>query len=499
MNQSPTKLLQFLTGKDSLDDVSVEELIKLVDENPYFAIGRYLLAKKMKKAAAANYEKEVQVTALYFPDPLRLHYQLHEDEIVSVYKRIYPDTYLKNKTASVEAAGNSDKEQQAPVRINGPYVSLPATIEQIAVPYAIDNRESEPPPGEPHVITTEFTQQEIETASDLAHVNLDELATRPNETLIFPEGSVTAGTTEQLPGQEQLEHPITDEFSQDEIEKASDLAAVNLDDTSVHPEDTLIFPGDALPERPQYNPDDTGTPNRSLPPTPTAPQEETVETIDIVRDNLEQVILETQLPNEQIDIAQQQEETAAITRETHESAASFAEQAATAHSENIAEDEQDNQQEEVDEHERMFRNIKAMLEASDADNQDEQQENLIPIDPYYTIDYFASQGIRLELEQNPQDPLGKNLRKFTDWLKHMKRLGPEDATEEIIKTESEEEIQQIADSSNTAREVVTEAMAQVLEKQGKKSKAIELYNKLIFLNPDKSTYFAAKIKNLKGS
>jgi hypothetical protein len=80
----------------------------------------------------------------------------------------------------------------------------------------------------------------------------------------------------------------------------------------------------------------------------------------------------------------------------------------------------------------------------------------------------------------------------------MKKLGPEDATEVITRTDSEADIQKIAESSNTVREVVTEAMASVLEKQGKNDKAIELYRKLSFLNPDKSAYFAAKIKNLKG-
>jgi hypothetical protein len=81
----------------------------------------------------------------------------------------------------------------------------------------------------------------------------------------------------------------------------------------------------------------------------------------------------------------------------------------------------------------------------------------------------------------------------------MKKLGPEDATEVISRTESDADIQQFADSSNTVREVVTEAMASVLEKQGKNEKAIELYNKLSFLNPHKSAYFADKIKKLKGT
>jgi hypothetical protein len=151
-----------------------------------------------------------------------------------------------------------------------------------------------------------------------------------------------------------------------------------------------------------------------------------------------------------------------------------------------------------DEHDRMFQNIKAMLDASSEEADADTKNATIPIDPYYTIDYFASQGIKLELDQNPQDQLGQNLKKFTQWLRHMKKLGPEDATEAINRTETEADIQQIADSSNTVREVVTEAMASVLEKQGKKDKAIELYNKLSFLNPHKSAYFADKIKKLKG-
>lgn len=44
---------------------------------------------------------------------------------------------------------------------------------------------------------------------------------------------------------------------------------------------------------------------------------------------------------------------------------------------------------------------------------------------------------------------------------------------------------------------VTEAYAKLLAKQNKKSKAIEIYQKLIVKFPDKSTYFADQIKNLE--
>jgi hypothetical protein len=155
--------------------------------------------------------------------------------------------------------------------------------------------------------------------------------------------------------------------------------------------------------------------------------------------------------------------------------------------------------EEIDEHEKMFQNIKAMLDASAKEANADTKNAVLPIDPYYTIDYFASQGIKLDLKKNQPDKLGKQVKKFTQWLKHMKRVGPEDTLASEGISPEEVEAQRIADASNTAREVVTEAMALVLEKQGKKDKAVQLYRKLTFLNPDKSAYFAAKIKNLNGT
>ena len=128
-----------------------------------------------------------------------------------------------------------------------------------------------------------------------------------------------------------------------------------------------------------------------------------------------------------------------------------------------------------------------------------QQTDALPIEPepYHTVDYFASQGIKLEANQQ-EDKLDKKVRKFTDWLKQMKRINPQPTdlgTEEAM----EHAVQNIAATSNEPKDVVTEAMAEVLVKQGKTEKALELYSKLSFLNPAKSAYFAAKIQELKGS
>lgn len=115
----------------------------------------------------------------------------------------------------------------------------------------------------------------------------------------------------------------------------------------------------------------------------------------------------------------------------------------------------------------------------------------------HTIDYFASQGIKVDLNKMPQDKLTSQLRKFTDWLKQMKHVNHQTAD---LGTDSdlEQAVALIAENSNELREVVTETMAEVLEKQGQTEKAIQLYIKLSFINPEKSAYFAAKIQHLKG-
>ena len=115
----------------------------------------------------------------------------------------------------------------------------------------------------------------------------------------------------------------------------------------------------------------------------------------------------------------------------------------------------------------------------------------------HTIDYFASQGIKIDLSAIPQDKLTMHLRKFTDWLKEVKHANasPNDLGTNL---EMEKAVAETAKNSNETREIVTEAMADVLVKQGQSDKAIQLYIKLSFLNPEKSSYFAAKIEQLKG-
>ena len=128
-------------------------------------------------------------------------------------------------------------------------------------------------------------------------------------------------------------------------------------------------------------------------------------------------------------------------------------------------------------------------------NQDEEENEAVTFEPLHTVDYFASQGIKINEEALANDHLVKQVKSFTAWLKSMKKLHPGQLPEqnEVI----EKIIQASSESSNKDANVLTEAMAEVLVKQGKREKALEMYQKLSLINPSKSAYFAAKIENLK--
>jgi DNA-binding SARP family transcriptional activator len=117
-------------------------------------------------------------------------------------------------------------------------------------------------------------------------------------------------------------------------------------------------------------------------------------------------------------------------------------------------------------------------------------------EPYHTVDYFASQGIKLSQEEATKDKFGKQLKSFTEWLKTMKKLP---AVEQVkaLDDKSEKKVENLAAHSIEGEEVYTEAMAEVWARQGNREKAIEIYNKLSLLNPSKRAYFAAKIDSLK--
>jgi len=116
-------------------------------------------------------------------------------------------------------------------------------------------------------------------------------------------------------------------------------------------------------------------------------------------------------------------------------------------------------------------------------------------EPYYTVDYFASQGIQYKAEENPTDKFGKQLKSFTEWIKVMKKL-PLTEIEKTVNPQEEKKVQQLASHSLSQDDVVTEAVADIWIKQGNINKAKEVLHKLSLLDPAKSAYFANRINDL---
>lgn len=315
------KIVNMLTGKNSLEEVSVDELKTIAQQQPYFSVAQLLLTKKMKQTNHPEFQEQLHRTSLYFPDTHWLHFQL--DQADTTFHN--PETISDNIVTETEVASTIDADSND----------------------VHDNN-----------VLVQTSASENESADVIAEENITN--TEDDENLI----------------------------TEDESPKPSEQATYEEEDAALS-------------------------------------------SVEIEEQNS-----------------------------------------------NLA---------------------KILSEQAKAFQQPVTASTPLPIEtePYHTIDYFASQGIKLDRSLPAQDQLERKVRKFTDWLKQMKKTGPQ-PVDLGTTVESENIVKDIAENSNEQKEVLTEAMADVLIKQGKTEKAIQLYIKLSFLNPDKSAYFAAKIQALKG-
>lgn len=140
-------------------------------------------------------------------------------------------------------------------------------------------------------------------------------------------------------------------------------------------------------------------------------------------------------------------------------------------------------------------------------NQDHELPPLIQ--PLFTRDYFAYTGQKLPDQiDDDKRPTMEQLHSFTGWLRTLKHhhgdTDPdlkEDAASMAARVENEDiSIRKNAEQSlKTDQDILTEAMAEVRLNNGQVDKAIDIYEKLSLSNPEKSTYFAQKIADLKNN
>lgn len=151
------------------------------------------------------------------------------------------------------------------------------------------------------------------------------------------------------------------------------------------------------------------------------------------------------------------------------------------------------------------------------------------IQPIYTEDYFLHLGIQLPEKQKdtaspqketPKQDKDKSLMvvmSFSEWLIHFKTKGEREKEEvedqralktmwqkEKLAAALEEENEEIPENvfemavNSIAKEddLASESLAEIMLKQGKYDKAIEMYRKLSLRNPQKNVYFARKIEDI---
>lgn len=118
----------------------------------------------------------------------------------------------------------------------------------------------------------------------------------------------------------------------------------------------------------------------------------------------------------------------------------------------------------------------------------------LAFEPFHTVDYFASQGIKVDkvADKIVTTQIDQQVKSFTDWLKSMKKLSYQPTN-----TYTDPLVDAQARSSLTKKEIVTEAMAEVWVKQGHFDMAAQVYAKLMLQHPEKTPYFAARLQDLK--
>ncbi len=529
-------LVKHLFDKDSFEQVSADELKQFTEDYPYAAVGQFLYAKKLKESGAHNNYAQSEQASLYFHNALWLRWQLDQKE-----------------EAPVIPVKAEEQAQQPGFRIvvqmpkNGPAVYNPATGQE-------EPKEEEPAMQAAAEPVAETPAENIETAAEaVAPVQEGPAATEKERSLqVNEDGSLVeqeareqaSATTEQTPEVESTPGSPAEtataapavaiaENSQLAENAAAEAAenAVSITEEALTPvagitdskEADDIVPAVEVVEG-EADLDDViaaveVTPELADAKAVPTEIDDIVPAIEIEEAETDDIVpaIDAELlpPVEGEPVQEAPAEKAPVAEITATAETAPPEIAIEEHVEPVAEPiPTEEPVAVVAEHPQpVVAEAAAVPEEPEAEEPAPQanpfgftpagKDLKISVDPgepifesYHTIDYFASQGIKLG-QADFKDKMGKQLKSFTDWLRSMKRIGGPIETNTSLDEVTNQSIQRIAEHSVEEKEVLTEAMAEVWAKQGNAGKAIRVYEKLSLLNPAKSTYFATRIEQLK--
>ncbi|MFI5123829.1 MAG: hypothetical protein ACHQDF_00815 [Chitinophagales bacterium] len=439
-------LLDAIFGKQKLEEISLEEIYSVIGEFPSFNAAHFLLSKKLKEENDPAYKEETKKTALYFNNPVWLQLLLNEElnQDVEEKQSLYQETVSDVSPISHPQNEVVAEPQTEPVsfkeELNAPEPEYRQPVEEYSVP----------------------TQENTTPAEE-------EYGEAPEESAAADPG-FTEPIQEYNKAPEQDNTEPAQDFSEPEYkEPVPELSEAEPDFTESVQEykAPIHHPPSTINEEYQ---DPEITINEEFAEAresgATVNQELTEDPQPVVTVNEEYALEEANIPTVNQEFAGETDREA-FDRPSQP----FPEPPAATADETI----------------------KPQLSF------DVKKAESIVFAPYHMIDYFASQGIKLVLEDQPSDNFGKQLKSFTDWLKVMKRLPQKQLMSEKTDEREAERIRHFAANSIEERDILTETMAEVLAKQGMYENAIALYQKLSLIYPPKSAYFASRIEQLKAS
>jgi hypothetical protein len=512
MNSDLPSLLGAIFGKKDLGSVSLEELYDVISEFPSFNAAHFFLSKKLRQQDHAAYEKESMRTALYFNNAFWLQSILEEgnhtgpaESPVSrneeesekpVFVESINETFVEETETPVidfthppviaETSPEIESHPQEPYQLQpqseeydkGPITSFDELISKYKIEDIVDESPAEMPVDPEHPASEAvFTEMKDEPAGLLQVHVYEETKQESSGMVQFEEITERNSTSDS--GQFETREEILNEYGifEEVVVKISDHEPETFDrpNESSSPEETLSVenPPSGILQRENESIVENQHREEASDKSDAGDYEAFDRPIDQVELN--------GYPNEiYVAPVSESEANAADADNTGDPEFPYYGQ----------KNEPDNR---VPDSAGLFQQQQKPTFAFDT-----KKAESIVFAPYHMIDYFASQGIKLVLEDNPADSFGKQLKSFTDWLKVMKKLP---AKPESGKTDEQEaaRIRHFAAHSIEERDILTESMAEVLAKQGMYENAIALYQKLSLIYPPKSAYFASRIEQIKAS
>lgn len=522
MKQELNNIVRSIFGKDSLEDVSRDELVLLSGEYPYSPVIQYLHTRKLQQMGDPRFADSVSRTALYFSNPHWLHHQLRgksnaekiaemEEQFVVVpvetkEAAIEPETQfaIPEQELISEGAADNDDDMALPLADDAAVI-----VTESAAPEEIVESAIEP--------ETQWATSEQDPISEGAADNDDDLAlpladdtavmviepTAPEEIV---EAAIEPGTEWATPEQELISEGAADNDDDMALPLADDTAVIVTESAApVEIMEAAIEPETGLTET-------IGSPETKESASEDDPYEAGYESIvfgqstDAIGDDASGGVNDGEISGythesdagtvdltgfeAEDEYADLPEIITRIHTPHEEPLITRSEEAVTA-----SVDDASQQHTEPLEMSPEVENTDAGKATGHVTTSAEGLGDLI-FEPMHSIDYFASQGIELK-EEASSEALVKPLRSFTGWIRSMKQIQPA-KQKQLLDEQSEQIIRSKAESSNETEVVLTEAMALVYEKQGLVKKALDILEKLSLLDPAKKDIFAAKIQELKG-